>query len=166
MSLDSEARKAIADSLAAIDLMNELLNDQRRSLEAALRVDKELGQTPVTSIQAHGYRRQHRKGPPTTLSISIAGQNISESHAAIGMVRAIELIGLSRVEGLGLKLGGQPLIVRGAQPNGRAYHRIGAYWIATHSDTAEKRNVLEEICRRLGLTCSVQQVMRRSQLAA
>ena len=84
MSLDSEARKAIADSLAAIDLMNELLNDQRRSLEAALRVDKELGQTPVTSIQAHRYRRQHRKGPPTTLSISIAGKNISESHAAIG----------------------------------------------------------------------------------
>jgi hypothetical protein len=82
------------------------------------------------------------------------------------MVRAIEFIGPARIEGLGLKLGGQPLIVRGAQPSGRGYRGRGGYWIATHSDTAEKRNVLEEICRRLGLSCSIKQVPRYLQVAA
>jgi hypothetical protein len=161
MSLDSEARQAIADSLAAIDLMRELLDDQRRSLEAAL-VDRR----PVASFPADQPRRRGRKGPPTTLSITIDGQNMTERQAAIGLVRAIVFIGLDRVGNLGLRLGGQPLIVRGALPNGRGYHQSGEYWIATHSDTAEKRGILEQICRRLSLRCSVRQVMRHSQLAA
>jgi hypothetical protein len=82
------------------------------------------------------------------------------------MVKAIELIGPDRVQGLGLRLGGQELVVCGVEPHGRGYHQRGEYWIATHSSTAEKRDVLQRICRRLGLTGSIQQVARHAPTAA
>jgi len=91
----------------------------------------------------------------------VEGKTIAEPQAAAGMVRAIEYIGVARVASLGLRLGGQPLIVRGDEPIERGYHRSGEWWIATHSDTAEKRAILEEVCHRLGLSHSIQQVLRR-----
>ena len=165
MSLDSESRRVIMDSLAAIGLIDELLNDQRQALEAILRCNKQIPPTLGRSAPANQDGRHHRKGPPTTLRVSLDGQTITELYAAASMVRTIEFIGLARVERLALKLGGQPLIVRGAEPSGRGYHRSGTYWIATHSDTSEKRNVLEEICRRLGLSCSIEQIPRHPPTA-
>jgi hypothetical protein len=159
MIVSSETKQAIVDSLAAIDLMTELLEEQRRMLEAALQPDQrpiEIGARPSED----GHRRHHHKGPPTTLNIRIDGHTISESQAAVGMVKAIGVIGPARVESLGLRLGGQPLIVRGARRPRRGYHRCGDYWVATHSDTAEKRNVLEKICQQLGLKGSIEQVAR------
>ena len=40
MSLNSESRRVIMDSLAAIGLIDELLNDQRQALEAILRCNR------------------------------------------------------------------------------------------------------------------------------
>ena len=154
--LTAESKRAIEDTLAAIDLINE----QRPRLEAALRRNQQPFDNGGAQARAVGRRQHHRKGPPTTLAILIDQHTIMELKAATGMVKAIEFIGVDRVEGLGLKLGGQPLIVRGAQPPGRGYRRCGDCWVATHSDTAEKRNVLEEICQRLGITGSIRQVPR------
>jgi hypothetical protein len=161
MSLDAKSKRTIENALAAIDLIVE----QRRALEAVLRPDQQAIDIDRARDLVTGQQRQPRKSPPTTLAIRIDGYKISESHAAVGMIKAIELIGVHRVEDLGLKLGGQPLIVRGARPRGRGYHRSGACWVATHSDTAEKRNVLEDICKSLRLTLSVQQVPRHVSLA-
>jgi hypothetical protein len=112
MILSSEAKQAIVDSLAAIDLMTELLKEQRRALEAALQRDQRAIETGGVRPSADGHRRHHHKGPPTTLNIRVDGHTISESQAAAGMVKAIGIIGPARVESLGLRLGGQPLIVR------------------------------------------------------
>jgi hypothetical protein len=101
----------------------------------------------------HGHRRQHRKGLATTLTITVEGKTTAEPQAATGMVKAIEILRLPVLSRLGPDWGGQPLVVRGGKPIGRGYHSSGQWWIATHSDSAEKRNVLEEICRRLGLSC-------------
>jgi hypothetical protein len=84
MSLDSETRQAIIDSLAAIDLIGELLNDQRQWFEAILSHDKQITPTAGRSSPANEHCRHHRKGPPTTLSISVNGQTITESQAAAG----------------------------------------------------------------------------------
>jgi hypothetical protein len=91
MIVSSETKQAIVDSLAAIDLMTELLEEQRRMLEAALQPDQrpiEIGARPSED----GHRRHHHKGPPTTLNIRIDGHTISESQAAVGMVKAIGVI--------------------------------------------------------------------------
>ena len=160
MSLNSGFKQAIADSLAAIDLTTELLEEQRRSLEGLLQRDQQPIQTSAPSTPAVGHRRHHRKGPASTLIITIEGKTIAEPQAATGMVKAIEHIGPARLESLGLRLGGQSLIIQGAKPPGRGYRSSGSWWIATHSDTAEKRNVLEKICRRLGLSFSVRQVSK------
>jgi hypothetical protein len=156
MSQDFEIRQALLDYQAAVDL---LLEEQRR-LEALM---QSRSSTLAAPQPAGGHCRNHRKGPATTLVIKVEGKTIAEPQAAAGMVKAFEHIGVAHVESLGLKLGGQPLIVRGKLPPiGRGYQRTGEWWIATHSDTAEKRHILEEICQRLGLSHSIQQVLRTS----
>jgi len=160
MNLDSEVKRAIADSLAAIDLVSELLGEQRRILEKMLQDEKQPNEAGVTTVSALRYHGYHGKGPPTTLSIEINGRSIAESQAATGLVKAIEFIGPDRVRGMGFKLGGRELVVSGVKPHGRGYHRCGDHWIATHSSTAEKRSLLESVCRRLALKASIQQVPR------
>jgi len=161
MNRDSEIRQALLNCQTAVDL---LLEEQKHLRDTLMQSLSNPAAQPVQPT--HGHRRQHRKGLATTLTITVEGKTIAEPQAATGMVKAIENIGVARVESLGLRLGCQPLIVRGGKPIGRGYHSSGQWWIATHSDTAEKRNVLEEICRRLGLSCSIKQVFRHQQLAA
>jgi hypothetical protein len=163
MNTDTEMRKVILDNQTAIDLMIEQLGILRRSLDGILvRVKPPLMPSLANgSPRPVGWRRRdHKKGPRTTLHILIDGFEIAEPQAKAGLMKAIEHVGVNRVYGLSSKLSGRPLIVRGMRPSEGAYHQCGEYWIATHSDTGEKRKVLEEICERLGLSHSIRQVNR------
>jgi hypothetical protein len=48
-----------------------------------------------------------------------------------------------------LTLSGEPLVSR--VPPSRAFRQFGEWYVATHSDTAEKHSVLVRLKQRLGL---------------
>ena len=166
MNRDPEIRQVILDSQAAIDLMVEQFGMLSRSLDGILALVKPMPSPAHTSQPFGRRRRRHKKGPRTTLHIVIDGSVFAEPLAKAGLMKAIEFIGIARVERLDCKLSRKPLIVRGLRPTEGAYYQIGEYWVATHSDTGEKRRVLEEICQRLRLSHSIQQILRNERLAA
>jgi hypothetical protein len=145
-----EIENAIVNLETAVELVEEQLADLRRRLGAS----QIASARPASSAEGKRGHKSHRKSPPSGLYIVVDNRVIDEPYAADALVKAIELLRPDRVEKLGLRLGGQTLIAEGARPlGGRAYRRSGSYWIATHSDTDEKRSVIEEICRRFGLSC-------------
>jgi hypothetical protein len=150
-------KSTLEEVLAGIDLLNELRASLKNNLahESAMPTQGKTS-TPVKTFD-QGSRR---KSKPTTLIIEIDGQTIKKRKAKVAFVDAFKVIGVARVEGLDLRLGGRLLIVRDVRPKEGAYLQSGEYWVATHSDTAEKARVLQEACRRLNVPCSITQVPR------
>jgi hypothetical protein len=142
MRADSEIEKDIGQLEAAVELVEEQLAALRRRLSGTGRI-----------ASARPASAEGKKSPPSGLHITLGNQLIDEAYAADALVKAIELLGPARVKNLGLRLGGRALVVDAPPPGGRSYRRSGSHWIATHSDTDEKRVVIEEICRRMGLNC-------------
>jgi hypothetical protein len=157
MVADPQIENAFANLKTAVGLVEEEIADLRRRLGGA---SQPASVRPASSAEGKRSRKPRSKSPPSGLYMVVDNRVIDEAYAVDALVKAIELLRPDRVEKLGLRLGGQALVVEGARPLGRAYRRSGSYWIATHSDTDEKRSVIEEICKRFGLSCVVRKRSR------
>ncbi len=122
----------------------------------------------VEKVEA--LQRQWNSGPrsdanrpidatPTTrgrLRVFIDGETIGKPTAAETFARAIAKIGIERVKTLHKRLSGIALIETQAAEDYHNQFRIGGYYICTHSNTAEKKRLLEEIGRTLDISLRVE----------
>lgn len=90
------------------------------------------------------------KGPRTRLVVKFDDNTtIYESTAAETYAKALQKIGFSRIEKLGLTMSRYPIVSR-QQPT-YSYITLGSYYVVTHSSTAQKQSILEKISRSLDL---------------
>jgi len=95
--------------------------------------------------------RAHR----SRLKIWINGKTFEENVAADSFILALSEIGLDRIEKLGLKVRGIPLI--GTQKSDKYIQRpVNGRFIMTHSSTQEKKDVLEKISKHFGIEIKVE----------
>jgi hypothetical protein len=109
-----------------------------------------------TEPQRSSYRiNPHPKQPATGLSVTTSdGRYIHCTTAAETFVRALESAGVERVRALGLRLNHLPLINTVPDTNYQQA-RSGKYLIGTHCNTAKKKEMLDDIGRRLHLDWKV-----------
>lgn len=79
------------------------------------------------------------------------GSQIFESSAAETFSKSIARMGISRVEGLGIKRLNHPL-VSVSPPDKYQSNLVDGYYIVTHFSTEDKRRLLLEIGERLGVS--------------
>lgn len=91
------------------------------------------------------------KGGKTGLLVRFSdGAIFSEPKAADTFARVIEKIGFDRVSRLGIKVNREDLVSRKkSERYGEVY--IAPHYIKTHSNTDQKRRILEQISSSLGL---------------
>lgn len=95
------------------------------------------------------------KGPRTGLLVRFAdGTVVSERTAAATMAVVIEKIGLKNVIGLGLKLNKESLVSEVPSKN-YGYENIGGFYIMTHCNTDKKKQILEQIAKKLSLSLEI-----------
>lgn len=97
----------------------------------------------------------HSKGAQTRLSVRMSsGQVISRATAAQTFVDVLQAFGLENVEKLQLTLNRELLV---SKTPSRAYQqtRAGSYFVMTHSNTAKKQQLLEDIALRLRQSITV-----------
>jgi hypothetical protein len=98
------------------------------------------------------------KRPATRLEVHLRGESYSSRCAADTLADIVMVIGPERIEPLGLRLGGHPLVSRTCPADSRGHRKRGSWYIYIHSDTAAKKAAIEQIGRALGLPISVRVV--------
>jgi hypothetical protein len=93
------------------------------------------------------------------LVVQFNGKTIDHRVAARTFVEVLKVIGLERVRGLGLKVRGVQLVSR-ERHDGYEQWPAEGWLVVTHCATEEKRELLEQIARRLHLDLRVQVVPR------
>lgn len=97
----------------------------------------------------------HGKAPKTVLVVKFSdGTTIYEKFAAETFVSSLVKLGLERVEALKIQLSGLPLVSTRSSTKYPS-SRSGRYFIVTHSSTAQKRAILEQVAKKLGESLSV-----------
>jgi hypothetical protein len=98
-----------------------------------------------------------RKSPKTVLRITFPDGTAFDDHiAARSFVKAIEKIGIERVRNLGIQVGGGPLVANAPSLRyGKSQHRLGDHYIMTLSSTKTKKDTLQQIAKKLGLSLRV-----------
>jgi len=96
------------------------------------------------------------KKSSSKLSVTIAGKQIQHDTAANTFVAALEEMGLERIEGLGKKLSGVPLISKTPPTDYQNYKQCGPWFITTHSSTKDKKLLLEGLGAQLRMPVQIQ----------
>lgn len=99
----------------------------------------------------------YRKSSKTILFIEFDdGTQINNPVAAKSFVAAIEKIGIEKVESLGISgIMGIPLITMRKSTRTKQQHRLGNYYILTHSSTKGKKKLLDKIKIALNVNMEV-----------
>ncbi len=98
------------------------------------------------------------RSPKTILRVLIYNTLIREKKAVITFVKTLERIGCDKVSTLKLSCCGMPLVSKdepaqnGNYPN---YKQLGDWYVITHSSTADKKQILDEVSQRLGFNMKV-----------
>lgn len=95
--------------------------------------------------------RRHPKKWPTALRVSIDGHTIEHPEAAATFVETLRLIGFERVSQLGCSVRGVPLISRSPAQKNYQQRSVEGWWVTTHSSTSEKKDLLHDITKALGV---------------
>ncbi len=99
----------------------------------------------------------HSKSPRTNLIVTFPnGSQISNQFASQTLCEVIERIGGEKVASLGLKLMGTDLVSKKTDEFYQQHQINGGYLVLTHSSTETKKNLIEEISRRLKLNLKVE----------
>ncbi len=108
------------------------------------------------SKHTDAHPKTHTKAPKTGIRVTFAdGAQIDEYYAADTFALALQKIGLARVEALGLKPRGVPL-VGAAKSDQYPQRRIDGKYVCIHSSTAEKKEILERVAKKLGVGLKVE----------
>jgi len=121
---------------------------------AALQKEWTSGIDPQTRsrVKVGGY--PPRKGPRTTLRVTLSGRVFQRPTAAATMVDVIESLGVDRVRALGHRVSGMPLI---STEKHEKYGQmpLGPFLVCTHSNTEAKKRLLERLGAELGRAITV-----------
>jgi hypothetical protein len=101
-------------------------------------------------------RPPRRKAPPSRLCVTFDdGTVIEEPDAAGTLASTIRRIGPDRVASLGITVRGLPLV---GPTKGERYKQrlIDGRYITVHSSTKEKKETLEDISKKLGVSLTVE----------
>jgi uncharacterized protein YukE len=83
------------------------------------------------------------------------GRTVEEHLAADTFVETLRLIGFPKVMTPGFRVRGIPLVSR-TPSDSYQQRRVDGYYVTTHSSTAEKKEMLETLARRLALRLRVE----------
>jgi hypothetical protein len=92
--------------------------------------------------------------------VRLNGRTIECPTAAETFATAVAEIGAKRVMDLGLRLCGIPLVSRERTGEYQSQHEVDGYFICTHSNTDDKRRLLDEIASGLEIPMTVEAVGR------
>ena len=98
----------------------------------------------------------HTKGPKTGIRVTLPnGRVIQRPTAAQTFADAIQEMGIEAVRKLNLKVSGVPLV---DMKQDKKYNQAkrGSYFIITHSNTRTKKDLLEQIGKRLGKPLNIE----------
>lgn len=133
----------------------EKLGNYERRLDA---ITSPIASTPLRPSESP-VRPERRKRWPAMLIVKYAGKTFDDRIAARTFVEVLKMIGLDRVRGLGLRVRGVQLISR-ERHEGYEQWPAGGRLVVTHCATDEKRDLLDQIARQLGLDMQIQMVPR------
>lgn len=100
--------------------------------------------------------KPHTKGPRTRLRVTFDGEPpIEEYYAADTFALALQRMGFDRVAALGITERNVPLVgdIKSDQYGQR---RLDGKYVCTHSSTPEKKQTLERVAKKLGLSLRVE----------
>ena len=100
--------------------------------------------------------RPHTKHLGEKLRVSLSSKVFEYPTAAETFARTLEEIGIEQVARLDKTLSGIPLIAMSKVPTYQQQFAIGQFYVCTHSNTREKKHLLEEIAAELGVALSVE----------
>lgn len=118
---------------------------------------EEMDETVEVVDEAETARRilSASKGPKTELVVQFPdGSTIFETKAAETLAKAIEKIGFSRVEALGIRVNKENIVSRQKSLQYQDVH-IPPFYIKTHSNTEAKKRYLDRISEDLGLGLTI-----------
>jgi hypothetical protein len=136
-----------------------------RVLEKLVGCEKRLDAitAPMASISMRPcestVKPERRKRWPAMLIVKFAGKTVDHRIAARTFVEVLEMIGLDRVRSLGLRVRGVQLVSR-ERHDGYEQWPAEGWLVVTHCATDEKRDLLDQIARQLGLDMQIQMVPR------
>lgn len=117
-----------------------------------------MASTPVRPSESP-LKQERRKRWPAMLIVKFAGKTVDHRIAARTFVEVLKMIGLDRVSNLGLRVRGVQLVSRERHEGYEQWPAEG-WFVVTHCATEEKREILDQIARRLGLDMQIQMVPR------
>lgn len=153
-----EKRYAAADGLSAAGKQLLSFREKLEGLKAEWESGIELETRERVKVEPGYSIAPHTKGRKTTLRVTLkSGRVVQRPTAASTFADVIEQLGFESVRKLGLAVSGVPLIdiKRHDKYN---QERRGPFFIATHSNTKTKKELLEQIGRRLGKPLSIETV--------
>lgn len=129
---------------------NALLEEWQAGIDVNIR-----RKTHIENMPPSDYVLQS-KAPKTRIRVNFAnGNKIEENYAADTFALALKEIGFNRVEALKISERGLPLV--GTEKNEKYTQRyLDGKYICVHSSTNEKKDTLELIAKKLGVSIEVE----------
>lgn len=145
------ARKLSDAGKRLVEFRTKLANLQREwQSEVDIKVRERVRVDPAYTVT------QHSKNKSTRLRVTLpSGLVFQRPTAASTFADVIEELGLEEVSRLGFKLNRLPLVDTRLHSR-YAQERRGSFFIATHSSTKAKQQVLERIANALGRSIKVE----------
>ena len=110
---------------------------------------------PPPNGDKNGSKKNGGKKPPTRLAVTMPdGSRIYQRFASETFADVIDRIGIEQIKSLNKRLSGHTLISTSVPSTG--YTERGEYYIATRSNTATKKQIIEEIAAELGIAIQVE----------
>lgn len=113
------------------------------------------GKTQAGTPNNQPGRAFNHKAAPAHLRVTVMGRTIEHSKASDTFADALELIGLPRIAALHLRSSGVALVSHEPTSLDRSQACRQGWYVTTHSNTAEKKRILEEIGRVLHVPLNV-----------
>lgn len=141
-----DAAKLVESGRKLIDFKEKLV-----SLKGEWVSGLDIGTRKKVNLESIKTISFHNKSPKTGLRVTLpTGNTIHSSTAAETFTNTLLEIGLEKIIKLNKFVCKVPLVTKN-KDNKYNQSRIGGYYIMTHSNTASKKQMLEEISKELGI---------------
>ena len=148
-----QTEELLEASKKVLAFRSEVVALSARWSDGRLRLPNPLAPKGAKQLAGH-----HRKGPQTRLRVALDSRVIERPTAAETFATALELMGLERVAPLGKRLSGIALVSKIPGDGYQSQIRKGDWYITTHSDTADKKKLLQDIGAELNIPVRVEVV--------
>lgn len=104
--------------------------------------------------------KTHSKGPKTSLRVTLPdGRTLQRPNASQTMAETVDALGLERVKALNLRVSGIPLVGTEKHPE-YGQVPVQGYFVCTHANNDTKKQILENVARKLRVVLRVEKLGR------